>query len=431
MSRESELQQDYARAIRRITGFRQFGMVLGLERPLRLMAALGNPQTSLRFIHVAGTNGKGSTCAFLEAMCRAGGLKTGLFTSPHLVHLGERFQVMRRCATQREILELLDPVLRAVDGLPADDPPTFFEIVTAMALLHFQRSGCEIVIWETGLGGRLDASNIVKPLASLVTSIGWDHISWLGDTLEKIAFEKAGIFKQGVPAIARRQCESVDKVLEEQAARVGALMNWVDDFANGLLPVPESDLGLRGLHQANNARLAVATLRTIARVLPVAESAICEGLRAASWAGRFQVLRRGEQILILDGAHNPDGTRCLVQTLRTEFPGVKPTLVVGMLADKDWQGMLSELCPIARQVIAVPVANERTLAPDVLAAGLRKESPGLRVEACSSLAHALDRLEGADLVCITGSLYLIGEAIELLGQATSDMPSERNVTERL
>ena len=212
----------YHEAIGFLQGLGQFNMRLGLERALQLAEAVGSPHKKLRFVHVAGTNGKGSTCAFLESIYRRAGLKTGLFTSPHLVHFGERIQVNGLPLPEPTTAELLNRLFPVLSQFSAEDHPTFFEVVTIMALLHFAEIGCDLVIWETGLGGRLDATNIVTPLASVITRIGLDHQQWLGDTPARIATEKAGIIKPGVPCISAPQLSEVDTVIRETCARVGA-----------------------------------------------------------------------------------------------------------------------------------------------------------------------------------------------------------------
>src|ERR1041385_7408541 len=211
----------YPEAIQFLYDLRWFGLKLGLENTFKLAALAGNPQDKLRFIHVAGTNGKGSTCAMLESIYRAAGLRVGLFTSPHLVSFRERIQVNRELISEKDVVRLVDEMKPLLKEFPADHHPTFFEVVTVMALKYFAEQKCDLVIWETGLGGRLDATNIVTPLASVITNIGLDHEQWLGDTIEKIAAEKAGIIKPGVPVITAAENEAL-RVIESIAKEKNA-----------------------------------------------------------------------------------------------------------------------------------------------------------------------------------------------------------------
>src|SRR5580658_6358978 len=207
----------YSQAIEFLYGLRLFGMKLGLENTFRLAAAMGNPHHQLRFIHVAGTNGKGSTCAMLESIYRAAGWRVGLFTSPHLVSFAERIQVGRELISHEDVARLTEEIRAAIDSLGAESPPTFFEVVTVMALKHFAERNCELIVWETGLGGRLDATNIVTPLASVITNVQLDHQQWLGNTLPEIAREKAGIIKHGVPVFTATEDPGALEVIIETA----------------------------------------------------------------------------------------------------------------------------------------------------------------------------------------------------------------------
>jgi dihydrofolate synthase/folylpolyglutamate synthase len=411
----------YPQAIQFLHGLQMFGFQPGLETPRKLAALAGNPQDHLRFIHVAGTNGKGSTCAFLESIYRAAGLRVGLFTSPHLVSFRERIQTGRRLIPEPEVARLVEELRGVIGGDPeaARLQPTFFEFVTVMALQWFAEQHCDLVIWETGLGGRLDATNIVTPLASVITNIAFDHTQWLGDTLAKIAAEKAGIIKPGVPVITAVDAAEALEVIRRRAAELAAPLTVVDAAAAN---APGSwhplTLGLRGDHQRSNAALAVATTRVLQPVLPVSESAIKQGLETVRWPGRFQVERTaGGPTFVFDGAHNPAGAATLRAALAGEFPGQRPALVIGVLADKDWREIVRALAPLAAQIWAVPVNSRRTLAPDTLAAACRELNAGAEVQACPALADALQHCATAPLVVVTGSLYLVGEALERLGFA--------------
>jgi dihydrofolate synthase/folylpolyglutamate synthase len=406
-----------------------FGFKPGLETPRKLAEVAGSPQDRLRFIHVAGTNGKGSTCAFLESIYRAAGLRVGLFTSPHLVSFRERIQINRTLIPEADVARLAKELCSDIGGQPGTAllRPTFFEFVTVMALRWFAEQHCDSVIWETGLGGRLDATNIVTPLASVITNIAFDHTQWLGDTLAKIAAEKAGIIKPGVPVIISVDAPEALEIIRQRAAELAAPLAIV----NGAAPASSSycKLGLRGGHQQVNAALAVATARALQPVLPVSESAIQRGLETVWWPGRFQVERTaGGQTLVFDGAHNPAGAAALRAALAAEFPAHEPALVIGVLADKDWREVTRALAPLARRIYAVPVRSQRTLASETLAAACRELNPQAQVQACPSLAEALQHCATAPFVVITGSLYLVGEALERLGFA-GEARGERDLNE--
>ncbi len=373
-----------------------FGIKLGLDNIRLLLSALGNPQDGLRIIHVAGTNGKGSTCAMLDAISRASGRKTGLYTSPHLVDFGERVRVNGQKIPPAEAARILSRIHDLTREW--DQVPTFFEIVTAVALKHFADEGCELVILETGMGGRLDATNAVTPIVSVITSIGLDHTQWLGDTLAKIAFEKAGIIKPGVPVVSARQEPEVREILVEAVAEAGSALRFVEtDWAGG-------EIGLRGAVQRQNAAMAIATLEMAG--LTASDEAVREGLRDVHWPGRFQVLESG---IILDGGHNPQACVQLVRNWRDQFGNEKATIIFGALADKAYGEMLEIIRPIVGRISFVPVKSQRGCTPEELAAKWGGAS-----EIFPSLADALEARTERPLL-IAGSLFLIGEAFETLG----------------
>jgi dihydrofolate synthase/folylpolyglutamate synthase len=414
----------YTEAIQFLYGLRLFGAILGLETPRKLAALAGNPQNQLRFIHVAGTNGKGSTCAMLESIYRAAGLRVGLFTSPHLVSFRERIQVNRRLIPETEVVRLVEKLQPLLKTFPAGHHPTFFEFVTVMALKFFAEQKCELVIWETGLGGRLDATNIVTPLAGVITNIQFDHQQWLGDTLAKIAAEKAGIIKPGVPVITATDEPEALKVIEEVARGKNAPLIKVGQ-ASRLSPTKEAKesetgkmpvLPLPGEHQKLNAALALATVEVLQNKIPVSEENTRAGLQSVTWPGRLQlVTRRSGQKILLDGAHNVAGAKVLRAALEKIFPATKRTLILGVLQDKDWPQICRTLAPLASRIFTVPVSSERTANPGQLAAACRAANSSAEIFACDSLRDALGKMTNDDFAVITGSLYLVGEALELLG----------------
>ena len=435
----------YAEAIRFLYDLRLFGAKFGLENTLKLAALAGNPQNQLRFIHVAGTNGKGSTCAMLESIYRASGLRVGLFTSPHLVSFRERIQVNRQLINEQDVVRLTEelrkqslefrPAFRGTVSGPAkagtpnqDACPTFFEFITVMALKFFAEQKCDLVIWETGLGGRLDATNIVTPLASVITNIAFDHQQWLGNTLAKIAAEKAGIIKPGVPVITATDEPEALKVIEEVARGENAPFIKINSWEGRRVAVPNqlgsptwqpSQIGvlsLPGEHQKLNAALALATVEVLQNKIPVNEKNIRAGLQNVDWPGRLQwVTSPDNQRLLLDGAHNVAGAKVLRAALEKIFPATKRTLILGVLQDKDWQHICETLAPLASRIFTVPVSSERSANPNQLAAACRAANLSAEISVCDSLRVALEKIPDNNPVVITGSLYLVGEALELLG----------------
>src|SRR5438876_5462350 len=388
----------YSEAIQFLYDLRWFGLKLGLENTRKLAALAGNPQERLSFIHVAGTNGKGSTCAMLESIYRAAGLRVGLFTSPHLVSFRERIQVNRQLIPESAVARLVkemqgwlaqfDPDRRAgfqpagSAGIPArssatvgtdaastagrDACPTFFEVVTVMALRYFAEEHCDLVIWETGLGGRLDATNIVTPLASVITNIQLDHQEWLGNTRAEIAAEKAGIIKPGVPVITATDAPEALAVIAKTAREKNARLTKVGQASSLSLATRTSALPLPGEHQRLNAALAIATVVALRDKIPVNDDAIRIGLETVEWPGRLQLVKtKSGQTFLLDGAHNPAGAAALRDALRSESvraaisggltgahrkhcrQDAGATLILGVLEDKDWPRMCEPLAPLA------------------------------------------------------------------------------------
>jgi dihydrofolate synthase / folylpolyglutamate synthase len=409
----------YAEAIQFLYGLQLFGAHFGLERVHQLAALAGDPPKKLRFIHVAGTNGKGSTCAMLESIYRAAGLRVGLFTSPHLVSFRERIQINRQLIPQAETVRLVSKIQPLLKYFPADNHPTMFEVVTVLALQFFAEQNCDLVIWETGLGGRLDATNIITPLASVITNIGFDHMEWLGDTLAKIAAEKAGVIKSGVPVITAETHPEPLAVIEKVAREKNApLTRTCQPSAAG----DRWQISLLGEHQRQNAALALATVKILQQEIPVAEKHLEAGLQTVSWPGRLQLLQRGRQKILLDGAHNLAGAETLRVALENDFVGRKPALIFGALADKKWPDICRLLAPWAVKVFTVPVASQRAATAAELAAGFQNVAPNLCVQTKANLMEAINASRDEPFIVITGSLYLIGEALERLGVLPTDGP---------
>jgi dihydrofolate synthase/folylpolyglutamate synthase len=402
----------YAEAVQFLYDLRLFSANFGLENTFKLAALAGNPQEKLRFIHVAGTNGKGSTCAMLESIYRAAGLRVGLFTSPHLVSFRERIQVNRQLIPEADVVRLVTELR----GLNKEHEATLFEFATVMAFKFFAEQQCDLVILETGLGGRLDATNIVTPLASVITNIALDHQQWLGNTLEKIAAEKAGIIKPGVPVVtATDEPEAltvIEKIAEEKSAPLFKVEQASRLFGAGEPPA----LPLPGDHQRLNAALALATIEILRDQIPIIAEKIRAGLAGVNWPGRLQLIQKpdGKNIL-LDGAHNVAGAKVLREALEKNFPVAGRTLILGVLQDKDWQHICETLAPLASRIFTVPVSSERTANAGDLAAACHASNPSSEILACANLAEALKKSADDAFVIVTGSLYLVGEALEILG----------------
>jgi dihydrofolate synthase/folylpolyglutamate synthase len=419
---------NYSEAIQFLYGLQMFGANFGLENTRKLAALAGNPQTQLRFIHVAGTNGKGSTCAMLESIYRAAGLRVGLFTSPHLVSFRERIQVNRQLIPETELVRLVEEIQPLLKQFPADNHLTLFEVVTVMALKFFAEQKCDLVIWETGLGGRLDATNIVTPLASVITNIAFDHQQWLGDTLEKIAAEKAGIIKPGIPVVTAADEPSALAVIEKIAREKNAPLKIANRLTGTLAPP------LFGDHQKLNAVLALATVKVLQKQIPVSEEKIREGLQNVNWPGRLQLIEKPDgQKFLLDGAHNIASVKVLREALEKIFPAKEQALILGVLQDKDWRQICEILSPLAGKIFVVPVASERSANPKELAEICRTANPAAEIFVCDSLKAAFEKSGSREnspsqnFIVVTGSLYLVGEALELLGFSAAE--NERALNE--
>ena len=389
------------------------GVQPGLGRMHRLLAALGDPQRSLRCLHVAGTNGKGSVCAFAESVLRASGCRTGLYTSPHLVDFSERIRIDGVNAPHADIEAGIRRLQEVTSGWGEGDEPTFFELVTALAFDLLARAACDVVVLETGLGGRLDATNTAPKLACAITPIALDHTEWLGGTLSAIAREKAGIFRLGIPAVVAPQEPEAGEALVAVAEDQGVPLITVREPL-----APEVSLGLCGSHQRMNAAVALALIRA-AGFDPSPES-VAKGLAEVEWPGRFQRLSVRDREVILDGAHNLHATRQLVAAWRQEYGIRRCRLVFGALADKDPAGLLEELLPIAEEVFLVRVDSPRALDPASLESKVLASK--IPVHTVHSLSQALEDLfEGEKIasegpgspVLLTGSLFLVGEALAL------------------
>lgn len=376
------------------------GIKLGLDNMRRLIdAQRGQPPG--RFVHVAGTNGKGSVCAMVDAVCRAGGWRTGLFTSPHLLTFRERIRVDGEPIPEAGVAEGLTRLRETTAHW--NPTPTFFELTAALALDWFRQCRTEVVAWETGLGGRLDATNAIHPAVSVITAIDLDHRAYLGETIEEIAGEKAGIIKPGVPSVSAPQVPAATAVLAQAAQERGASLRVVDG---------EAAVNLAGSHQRRNAALALAALA--AAGIAVDDDAQARGLAGVEWPGRFERLEG----VVLDGAHNPAAARRLAQTWAEEFPAAdKPAIILGILGDKDAAGICRELAAIAGRFIVTPVRSPRAGSIDEIATLAR--ATGVPVTSAPDLPSALAEARASgEPILVTGSLFLVGEALGCLRRGT-------------
>ena len=407
---------NYSEALAWLYSLQRFGIKLGLENIRRLIAELNlrlgsarasravsgaPPETCAapRVIHVAGTNGKGSVCAMLDSIGRAQGYRTALFTSPHLITFRERIRVNGEMISENAVAS----GLTSIRNLTADwDPhPTFFEVTTGLALKYFAGARLDVVILETGLGGRLDATNAVQSNVSVITSIALDHEKWLGNSLEKIAAEKAGIIKPKVPVVSAPQKKEVELVLRNRAADCESPIEFITE------PHEQHPIALCGAYQKQNAALAVAAIR--AAKIDIDDSAIAQGLATVDWPTRFQ---RWDERTIIDGAHNPAAARILAQTWMETFGIERATLILAILSDKDLRGICEALAPISDSVLLPKIRSDRAATPANLAQVLSSITPSLPYSITPSVAEALELARAKpNPILLTGSLHFAGEAL--------------------
>lgn len=419
----------------RLTVRRRFGMRPGLETMRTLMAELGNPQDDLKFIHVAGTNGKGAVTAMLDSVLRAAGYKVCRYTSPHLVTIAERFFVDGAPADMAELEAVADVVFPAVEKVEREHQVdvTFFEALTALAFVLFARKKPDFVVLETGLGGRLDATNVVKNvLVSAITRIGIDHTEWLGANHAAIAEEKAGIIKPGRPVVCGAMPESARDAIARLASLNGSPFVQADErvTVNALAPLtimtasrnlPPIDFALFGAYQAENAQTVVAVLDVLEKVcgVPVPDHAVVKGLETVVWPGRCQRVAREGVPIFIDGAHNPAGAKALRDALRIAKVKEPVGLVAGFCGDKDVLKHLRTMSALATRGWAAPIQNPRSLDPQgvaerMLMAGFVQAEPCGSLTAALNLAIEWGRETGGTIV-VCGSLFLAGEALVELG----------------
>jgi len=398
-------------------GLEQFGIKFGLDNISAIVARLGHPERAFRSVHVAGTNGKGSVTAMVDAALRAAGHRSARYTSPHLIDLSERFTIDGRPVVKTDLISAVVQVRDAIEGLVRDGTldvqPTFFEATTAIAFDLFRRAGVDVAVLEVGLGGRLDATNVVSPDVTAITSIAFDHQKYLGTTLREIAREKAGIIKPGVPVVVGPLPDDADAVIEEIAHERGAEIVRTAADEVGALAV-----GLPGIHQRANAAVAMHILRTLdARGLSVPQAAIAQGLAQPGWPGRLDLRRlSGGREALLDAAHNPAGAVALASYLIEWTRGLpKPPLVFAAMRDKDIAGMFDALLPAVGPLVVTRASTPRAAAPAELAAIARRVAADTDVTVAATPGEALAAAwQMSPRIVVAGSIFLLGDVLKLI-----------------
>lgn len=417
--------------VKKFKEFEKFGSKLGLERMNTLMKLLGNPEKNLKYIHVAGTNGKGSVCKYIYEGLQENGYKVGLFTSPFLEVFNERIEFDRQLISDKELQQCTDLVLKKVDVMVSEgfDSPTEFEVITAVAFVYFNMKNADFVVLEVGLGGRGDSTNIIeKPLACVIASISLDHIERLGNTVEEIASEKAGIIKEGVPVIINVEQHEAARVIARKAYEKNCVLHDVTKINYAITnksidgyridtriygtDYSEVEIGMVGKHQVQNLLTALVTLELLRKeeLIKVERSRLYAGIKKAKQIGRFEIMNK-EPFIIIDGAHNQAGAEALTKTIEELLPDKKVLLVAGMLGDKDINKILDSFTNIAEDIIATEPNNPRNFSSLELAQELKErekrcvnfENP---IDACN---YAIENKEKYDAIVFAGSLYLIGQ----------------------
>lgn len=418
----------YEKAIEYINSTEWFGSKLGLERISELMSRLGNPQNHLKFVHIAGTNGKGSCSAMLASVFKAAGYKTGLYTSPYIYRFNERMQINGKEIDNDILADLISEIQPIADDM--DDHPLVFEMVTAAAMLWFEREHCDIVILEVGLGGRLDATNVISvPEAAVIMNIGLDHIQQLGKTVTEIAAEKGGIIKNGCSVVLYQQNDEVEAVIQKLCQEKNADLHKADfsaiepefDSLDGQTFTYKENsyaIPLLGAHQRRNAATAIEAVEVLRKKgWNIDQAALEHGLYSVYWPARFELLM-DDPYFVLDGGHNPQCAGTVVQNLADYFPGIKHLMLVGVLADKDYETLFSVLNLASDEYICVTPDSARALPAEKLAGFLQRF--GKPVSVCDSIEDAvflaIDKAREKDgMVCAVGSLYMAGKIRECLG----------------
>ncbi len=418
-------QNAYQQSLDYLYGLEKFGMIFGLTQVERILNAIGNPHQDIQAIHIGGTNGKGSTAAMIGSILQKEGYRVGLYTSPHLIRFTERIKVNGKEIEEEEVAELSGWIKREIETAGITPPFTFFDFTTAMALHYFKQKWVDVAILEVGLGGRLDSTNVVDPLLSIITNIAKDHEEYLGKSLLKIAREKAGIIKKGRPLITAAEQPHVvrlfSKLCEAKSSpyyRVGKEFRYVRgeeenfDYEGLNRKLWGVRLNLKGFHQVINATTALGAAEVLEDLgYRISTEAMVDGLKEVDWPGRLEMVSSSPRV-ILDGAHNPAGALVLKECLEREFQYQRLILLLGIMKDKDIQSMLHLLAPRADHIILTKPHTDRAAPPSLLKKALGQN--GKKAEVAEDFKEAIERglalTHQEDLLCITGSLYTVGEA---------------------
>ena len=407
----------YKDAIDWLYGTQQFGIKLGLEQPRRILRELrAYPAVGVRVIHVAGTNGKGSTCAMIDAIARSCGLRSGLFTSPHLIDFRERIRVDGAEISEEKTAQYLTEIRELVASW--EHHPTFFELTLALGMLHFKQQGCEVIVLETGMGGRLDATTAVPADVAVITPVAMDHSQWLGETLAEIAAEKAGIMVAGRPVLSSAQTHEAKDVLKKHAHDIGSPIQFITE------PYNDSAISLAGPHQLYNASLAIAAAQQAK--FPVTAKVISDALAKVNWPGRFERCSAPDlpAEIILDAAHNPQAAEALTKTWQEQYPHSKATMIFGAVEGKNTELVISILSRIAAHIHLTPIDSPRSLSSDELARSVHVDTPHT---IHANIADAIDSAchQATDSpILICGSIFLIGHIKAMLSQESSRPSSQ-------
>lgn len=397
----------YEEVINKIENARRFGKLPGIEITKILLEELGHPEKDISFVHVAGTNGKGSTCAFMGSILSEAGYRVGIFTSPHLIDFEERITINGEMIPKVTVTRLGNQLLE----LKLDVHPTMFDYCLVMALLYFREQNCDLMILETGLGGSKDSTTAVGiPLVSVITKIGYDHMELLGNSLDQIAGEKAGILKAGTKLVTEIQEPEAMSVILEQAVKVGIPENNMYQVSQKELQwVRNHKLGLQGVHQIENAAAAMLAVKCLKEQFPITKQQLEQGLLNAHWRGRLELLSV-QPFLLIDGAHNAHGVHALKCSLEELYPNQKFHFIMGVMADKDYPKMISELLPLAIDFVAVTPDSSRALQSEELAKIICER--GVDAKSMESVDAIWELLQRDESYVAFGSLYFIGELME-------------------
>jgi dihydrofolate synthase/folylpolyglutamate synthase len=418
-------QDAYHQSLDYLYSLEKFGMIFGLTQVERILSAIGNPHREIQTIHIGGTNGKGSTAAMMSSILQKEGYRVGLYTSPHLTRFTERIKVNGEEIEEKEVAALTEWMKKEIETAGITPPFTFFDFTTAMALRYFNQKLVDLAILEVGLGGRLDSTNVVDPLISIITNIAKDHEAYLGKTILKIAKEKAGIIKKGRPLITAATQPQVLRlflnICQEKGSpcfRIGKEFLYTRaededfDYEGIHRKLWGVHLNLKGAHQVINATTALGAMEVLEELgYRVSTEAMVDGLREVDWPGRLQMVSSSPRV-VLDGAHNPAGVLALKESLKKEFQYRHLILLVGIMKDKDIRSMLHLLAPMADTIILTQPHTERATPPSLLKKAMGQN--GKKAEIAEDLKEAIQRglslTRDEDLLCITGSLYTVGEA---------------------